>query len=75
MWCALCAPGLSRLSAVRPGPAGAEAGVRALHWGPRRAGARFCFRGTRTMPLPCWLLAQLLAYGIVCGASGVMWPL
>jgi hypothetical protein len=60
----------SLLSTVRPTPAGGEAcvgtpGTRC--WGPRRVGARFCFRGSRAMPL--WPAAG------VCGASGVMWPL
>jgi hypothetical protein len=36
-------------------------------WGPRRAGARFCFRGSRAMPL--WAAA------VLCGASGKRWPL
>jgi hypothetical protein len=43
---------LSRLSAVRPAPAGGEACVRIRGWGvprsqQRRAGAQFCFRGSR----------------------------
>jgi hypothetical protein len=54
----------SPLSAVRPTPAGGEACVRTRCWGPRRASARFCFRGSRTMPL--WPATG------VCGASGML---
>jgi hypothetical protein len=36
---------------VRLALAGGEACVRTRCWGPRRAGARFCFRGSCAMPL------------------------
>jgi hypothetical protein len=55
---ALC---FSLLSTARPAPACGEACVRTRCWGPRRAGERFCFRGSRAMPL--WPAAG------VCGAS------
>jgi hypothetical protein len=47
----------SLLSTSRPRPGGGEACVRIRCWGPRRAGARFCFRGSRAMSL--WPAARL----------------
>ena len=46
-----CALFFSALHLASERPGGGEACVRIRCWGPRRADARFCFRGSRAMPL------------------------
>jgi hypothetical protein len=58
-----------RPSTVRPTPAGGEACVRTRCWGLRRAGARFCFRGGRAMPL--WPAAGVCGRCLWCDVASL----